>query len=170
MLLREFVLHRLDHPRRGNRSGDEGDADRCEFLWRQCLCREPGPETVTVAGNRGEAGDTFARDEVVDLAAFDECARVITAAEAGVARAWPGFGDAARQILRIGAHLERAGRIAPDFPGRARGLEPIEEPGLLRRAEYTLRRFVFLEIGNLGVAEADRRGRVAAAVAASGVE
>src|SRR5258708_25130617 len=104
MILREFVFRRLDHAWRGNRSGDEGDTYRLEFLrWQRLRC-ESSPEAVTIPGDRGEAGDAFERDEVVDLAAFDECARVVAAAKAGVARPWPGVGYPARQILRIGTH------------------------------------------------------------------
>ena len=66
---------RLDHAGRGDRAGDEGDADRLEGLGRQGLGGEAGPEAVAVAGDGGEAGDPVVADEVVDLGALGDSSR-----------------------------------------------------------------------------------------------
>jgi len=97
---RKLVLERLDHAGRGNRSGDERDADRLEFLRRHCLRGITGPEAVAVAGDGREAGDARVRDRVVDFRALDIRGAMVAATEARVARARPARRRVAREIRR----------------------------------------------------------------------
>src|SRR5262249_18568502 len=55
-------------------------------------------------------------------------------------------------------------------PARRRGAQPVEEPRLLRRPQHRLRRRRPPRVGELGAAPADRRGRLAAAPGAAGIE
>src|ERR1700742_1158819 len=101
----------------------------------QRLRRQPSPEAVAVAGDRGESCNALRRHEVVDLGALHVGRTWIAAAEAGIALL-PRNGESGREILRIGAHVERRGSVRPDLPGGARGLKLAQEPLLLRGAEH----------------------------------
>ena len=79
----------------------------------QKLCRSP----ATVAN----PDDSVVSHKVIDFAALDVGGTVVAAAETGVARTGPSLGQSRRQVLRIGAQVERAYGIAPDLPG-CRGL------------------------------------------------
>src|SRR5581483_12064061 len=110
-------------------------------------------------------------DEVVDLAALGKRRADVAAAEiseppAGPSRRDDVFGD----ILRIGAHIERCRRAAPDLPRRVRRAQLVEEPRLLFGAENRLRRIVLANVRDLLIAEPDGRRRLAAVVVAPAVE
>ena len=81
MVFGELVLQRLDQPGRGDRADDVGYTNRLECLRRQCFGGEPRPEAMAVAGDRGEARDTFAADERVDLSPLNVGGAVVAAAE-----------------------------------------------------------------------------------------
>jgi hypothetical protein len=89
MLFRKTVLEGFDLTWRGDRTGDEGNADWFERLRRKCLGGEAGPEAVAIPSDGGKAGDTVVSNEVVDLGALDIRAAVIPATEASIARSWP---------------------------------------------------------------------------------
>ncbi len=74
------------------------------------------------------------------------------------------------QVLRVGARVERALRIAPDLPRRGRAPELVLEPCLLLRPEDRLRRCVPLRVGDMRVVEADLRRGIAAVEGAPAVE
>ena len=81
MIFREAMFEGFDQSRRGNRSGDKRDSHRLKCFGRKRLGRQPGPEAVTIAGHRREAGDAVIAHEIVNLAALDVRAAVIAAAE-----------------------------------------------------------------------------------------
>lgn len=56
-------------------------------------------------------------------------------------------------MLGVDALVQRAERIAPDFPRRLRTAQPVEEPYLLLRAEGGLRRFIAREVRDRDRAE-----------------
>ncbi len=155
MLLGEDVLEGFDFTRRRDRSGDECDADRFEWLRRKGLGGEPGPEAVAIAGNRCEASDVVPANEIVDFGAFHIRAAVIAATEAGISSARPRTRQPCGKILRIGAHIERRRGIAPDLPRGRRRTQSRQKPALLFFAENGLRRIVFAEVGNVCAAVAN---------------
>src|SRR5581483_10521585 len=116
MLLGKDVLKGFDFARRRDRSGDEGDADRLEWLRGKGLGSKPGPEAMAIAGNRCEASDAMLTNEIVDFGAFHIRAAVIATPETGVSGAGPRTRQPCGKVLRIGAHVERCGGIAPDLP------------------------------------------------------
>jgi hypothetical protein len=81
---------------------------------------------------------------------------------------WNGLGG--RQILRIGAHIERSGGVAPDLPRGLRSAQALEKPLLLLEAENSLRRRGFIEVFDRLSAVGNSRGRVAVVISAAGVE
>jgi len=105
---------------------DKRDSDRFEGPRRQILGCETGPEAVPVAGYGYEAGNSVFPHEVIDFSALHVCRAVVSSArtriETSKARAWPGFRHTAGEVLRVGAHVERGNRVAPDFPCRFRFL------------------------------------------------
>ncbi len=156
VILREFVFEGFDEAGRGDGSGDEGDPDGFEWLRRKGFCGEAGPEAVTVTGDGGKSGDAVRADEIVDFGAFEVGGAMIAAAETGVACAGPRFGSSAcGEILGIGAEVECAGGVAPDFPGGPRRVALIEEPRILFGPRDCLRRVVLPEIRDFGFAVAN---------------
>ena len=76
---------------------------------------------MAVTGDGHESRDALLADEVVDLAALDVRGGVIAAGKRGrVSGSRPGLRQPRGQILRIGAHVERGRRVAPDLPRRLR--------------------------------------------------
>src|SRR6185436_5656343 len=91
-----------------------------------------GPKAVTVAGHDREPGDLRIADEVIDFATLVVGAAIVDAAELreGVGRPLL-FGESIGKVLRVGPHVERTQRTAPDLP-RGRGpTELVHEPLLL---------------------------------------
>src|SRR5579863_39110 len=116
MLLRKAVLEGFDHARSGDRTGHEGDSDWLEFRRRQRFCSVAGPKAVAVACHGRESCDLVIAHEIINLCAFDVRRAVVSAAKPGVSSALPRLPYTSRQILRIGAHIQRRRRIPPDFP------------------------------------------------------
>ena len=109
---------------------------------------------MPVARNGRETGDSVVADEVIDFTALDVRRAVIASAGAGVksrvSRTRPRFGQARGKVLRVGAHVERSNRVAPDFPRRFRFLQPLQEPGFLFCSKNGSGRLIFAEIRDLG--------------------
>src|SRR4051812_35369442 len=112
-----------------------------------------------------EAGDPMFAHRLEDLGVL----AVITAVDEAIALAGP-FRQPARQVPQVGAPRERAEAVAPDFPWRLALAELIDEPCALLAAEVGLARIVFLRVRDVLVAEAQRRGRLAAVVGAAVVD
>src|SRR5262245_13083298 len=136
------------------RSADEAQTHRFEWLRRERLRCIAGPEAVPVARHDREARDLRVADEIVNLAALDVSAAVIASADDRIT-ARPRLRKARRQILRVDSPVERAQRIAPDLPGRRRLAELLLQPLLLISAEDGLRRRLSLWIRNTNLAELD---------------
>src|SRR5688500_6668688 len=141
MILRHVVLGTLRHRGRGDGAGDGVAAARLERARWQCFRGATGPERMTIAGDDREPADALLTHEVEDLRALRHVATPVAGTERCVARAGPrARSDAGRKILRIGAPVERAERVAPDLPGRGRALQLLQEPPLLHSAEHAVRR------------------------------
>lgn len=130
MIFRKTMFERLDDAWRRNRACHESDANRFESFRWQTLRGEASPETMPVARDGREAGDSVVADEVVDLTALDVRGAVIASAGAGVksrvSSTGPRFGQTRGKVLRVGAHVERSNRVAQifhvafDFSNRSR--------------------------------------------------
>src|SRR5579872_655359 len=141
MILRKTVLISLHRPRAGQRGADETDPDRLELVGWQAGGSIAGPKAVTVARHDREPGDLRIADEVIDFATLVECPAIISGAalREGVGRPLP-FGQSIGKVLRVGAIIEGALRIAPDLPGCRGPAELVQEPLLLNGPEDRLRR------------------------------
>ena len=129
----------------------------------QKLCRSPAMVAKPVMPCRA--------DEVVDLRALDIGSAVVAAAEAGVARAGPRLASDPREDSADRRASRACAVVLPQiFQVALDVLQTIEKPRLLLGAEDGLRRLVLAEVGDLLLAKADRRRRLAAVVRASGVE
>src|SRR4029453_13701896 len=134
--------------------------------------RIPGPEAVAVARDDGESRDLRVANDAVDFSALCECEGVVRGAHRCVTTV-PGprlLSESRGQVLRIGAHIHRALRVAPDFPRRRRALELVLEPSLLLRSEKRLRRRIPLRVGDMRLVEPYLGGRIAAVEGAPAVE
>src|SRR5262249_47429871 len=146
--------------RRRDRTGHERQPHRLERLRRQGFGRKSRPEAVAIARNPCKARDVVRAHEVIDFAPLDVGGAEVAIWHGGVPGPGPRLTYTGWQILGIGAHVERPHGVAPDLPGRPRGLQPIEKPALLLRAEDALRRAIAPYIGNLELAVAcDERSR-----------
>src|SRR5437867_892197 len=125
---------------------------------------------MTVADDRCDAGYSLPLDEAQNLAAFVAIAGPVVIGKLRVARARPAWPNLWRQILKVDAPIEHTDRVRPELPHRGRRTQPIEEPCLLRGAEHRLRCRVDAWVGNVRVAEANGRRRMAAVVRAARVE
>src|SRR5690242_6372213 len=126
------MLKRFGEPGRRDRSGDISNADRLEAMRRQSSRGKPCPERVAIARHGRESSDTPVTYEVVDRRALDECGAVIAAVRARKVRAGPRFGQALRQVVRVGPEVECRLGVSPDLPGRIGSLELVQEPLFLR--------------------------------------
>src|SRR5271170_4524764 len=97
----------------GNRTGHILETDRSELLRRQ-RCGEPARiKGMTIARQTHEAGYVVIADVIQDLCAFESVSAPIVMREDAVAGARPLGSAALREIMKIGAHIGRAHRIAP---------------------------------------------------------
>ena len=112
----KHVLDGFDLAWSRDRAGHESNSNRFERLGRQSLRRKSCPKAVAIAGHRGKSGNPVVADEVVNLAALNVGTAVIAAAEPGIGRSRPGLGQARRQVLWVGSHVECSRGVAPDFP------------------------------------------------------
>src|SRR5688572_33253781 len=102
MILRHVVLGTFRHRGRGDRAGDELDADRLDRARWQCLRSTTGPERMTIAGDDREAADALLTHEVEDLRTLPPVAAPVRGAELCVGGAGPrGRGSAGREVVRI---------------------------------------------------------------------
>src|SRR5215469_159693 len=164
----------LHDPRGGDGSGYERDADGFErFRW-QMLGGKPGPETVTVASDGYKACDSVVTNKVIDFSTLNVGGAMISRPDPGiesrVCLTGPIFDQAAREILWVGAHVERGHRITPDFPCGLRLFQLFQKPGLLFGSENGRGRLTFAKIGNFLITEPDRCRRMAAVICTSGIE
>src|SRR4051794_22329454 len=141
MIPGQTVLKSLHRPRAGQRGADETDPDRLERGGWQQGGGIAGPEAVTIARHDRESGDLRIADEVIDFATLVVGAAIIAAADLreGVGRPLL-LGHSIGKVLRVGAQIEGAQRIAPDLPGCRGPTELVHEPFLLTRPEQRARR------------------------------
>src|ERR1700722_3371629 len=170
MVFRQTVFERLDDAGSRDGTSHKGNADRYERLWRQRRRRQSSPKAVAVSGDSCEAGNSVGTDELVDFATFYVGRAVIAQRRGCVAGFRPRLRYSLRKILEVGAHVERGGSIAPDFPGRFGVAQTIEEPGFLLSSENGLGGAVFAEIRDLDAAKMDGLGRPTAIVSSPRIE
>src|SRR5580700_1913302 len=164
MILRQLVLQCFDHSRSRDRARHKRYANRHKRAWRERLRCQSGPETVAISGDSGETCNAVLLDEIVDLAALDIGVAMIACIRTGITSSGPGFGYSLRQVLRVGAHIQRSRGITPDLPGRLGVLQALEKPRFLRGAKNCLGRTIFGKIGYVSVTEMNRLWRMAAIV------
>src|ERR1044072_455048 len=101
------------------RPADEAQSHGFEFPWRQFGCGISGPENVPVPRHDRAAGYFCFTHYVVDFLALGVGRSVVVTAELRIRICGPRLLDhSGREVLRVRAPVERAERIAPDFPRR----------------------------------------------------
>jgi hypothetical protein len=138
----------------------ETQADRIELARRKFRRRISGPEAMAVARDNGEAGDLRVAHEIVDFSALCVGRAEIAPAQVCVGAVFRPrlLGQTRGQVLRVGALIQRAQGIRPDFPRRCRALKLFFEPGLLLRPENRLRRMNGLNVIEVKVDAKDASG------------
>src|ERR1043165_4661269 len=153
------------------RPADEAQSHGFEFPWRQIGCGISSPETVPVSRNDREAGDLRFAHVVVNFLSLGVGRSVVVTAELRISICGPRLLDhSGWEVLRVRAPVERAERIAPDFPRRSRFAQLVLEPGLLVGAEDGARWRLLSRIRNAHIAEVELGGRPPAVEGASRVE
>src|SRR5262249_34867632 len=144
-----------------------------ERLRRESLGGKPSPEAVTVASDGYEACDSVVANKVIDFAALNVRGAVIPrpggGIESRISLTGPNRGPS-REILRVGAHLERGNGVAPDLPCCLRLFQLFQKPGFLFGSKNRRGRLIFAEIRNFLIAEFDGCRRTAAIICVSGIE
>src|SRR5262249_27024147 len=142
--------------------------------WGEPLGGKSGPETVAVARNGCEAGNTVVANKIVDFTTLDICRAVIASAGSCIksrkSRARPGRGHARWRILGATALVGCSHGFAPALPGCFRLLKTIQEPCFLLLPKNRGWWFIFAKIRNLGTAVLDRLRRMTVVIGAAGVE
>src|SRR6185369_440604 len=103
------------------RPADEAQSNRFELPRRKIGCGISSPETVPVARDDREAGNLCFAHEFGNVLAPGVGRSVVVTAELRISISGPRLLDpSGGEVLRVRAPLERAARIAPDFPRRLR--------------------------------------------------
>ena len=156
---------------RGDRAGDELDADRLERRGRQRLRGSAGPERMAIAADDREAADALLAHEVEDLRALAHVAAPVAAAERRIARRRATGSSQRRTAGSADRCASRACRAScPRSSRLPSSSELLLEPLLLRGAEHAVRRRILARVRELLPAEADRRRRLPVGVRAARVE
>src|SRR6185503_1901824 len=135
------------------RRADEAQSHWFEFPRRKIGCGISSPKAVPVPRNDREAGDLRFAHEVVDFLALSVGRSVVVTAELRIGVCGPRVLDhSGGEVLRVRAMVERAKRIAPDFPRRRRFAQLVLEPGFLLNPEDSPRRRLLTRIWNAQIA------------------
>src|ERR1700676_3255755 len=125
---------------------------------------------MSVTGEGRKTRDASLSNQVVDLGPFKIRVAVVSSRDACVAGARPWSSDPGRKVLRVGAPVERAFGVSPEFPCRGGGAQTLKEPFLLLYAENCLRWRIFAKIRYCRSTETNFAGWMAASIAPTAVE
>src|SRR5689334_20142854 len=165
------MLKSFHRARACQRRADEAQSHGFEFTRRKIGCGISSPKAVSVSRNDCETSDLGFAHEVVDFPALGVSGSVVVTAELSKGVCGPRlFEHSSGEILRVRAPVERAERIAPDFPGRRRFAQLVLEPGLLVDAEDGPRWRLLARIRNAHIAEVEFVWRLRAVEGASRIE
>src|SRR4029077_7240584 len=108
--------------------------------------------------------------KVMDLCALHEGVAMVLYDHVGESGSGPRFTHAVGDILIVDAPIQGALSVAPQFPGRRRGTQLLEEPFLLLDPKDRLYRTVFAEIRYLLSTKPNQIRRLPAGVGTPGVQ